>query len=105
VIAGAPAARPGVVVSAAGLGRVEAVELLVPVGFDLNALGGPTSFASSRGRPLCTPRRAPETSNWRTLLALGADVTVRDRRFDATPRDWTDHFGRTELVELLGPAE
>jgi hypothetical protein len=38
------------------------------------------------------------------LLAAGADPTARDGVFDATPLDWARHFGRLELVDLLGGA-
>ncbi len=36
------------------------------------------------------------------LLASGADPTIRDTRFDATPSGWARHGGHTELIEVLG---
>lgn len=39
----------------------------------------------------------------RHLLQLGADPTLRDHRFGATPLGWAEHFGRRELVGLLEP--
>jgi GNAT superfamily N-acetyltransferase len=38
------------------------------------------------------------------LLAAGADPTVRDGAFDATPLDWAHHLRRPELIELLDGA-
>ena len=35
------------------------------------------------------------------LLRLGADPTLRDARFDATPLDWARHLGRTAVAEVL----
>jgi hypothetical protein len=37
----------------------------------------------------------------RLLLDLGADPTVTDHRFQATPEGWAEHFGHTALAELL----
>jgi ankyrin repeat protein len=43
------------------------------------------------------------------LLEHGADATLRDRAFDATPAGWAEHGGFMELAELLrsreGPAD
>ena len=35
------------------------------------------------------------------LLWLGADATLRDRRFSATPRGWAEHFGHADVAALL----
>lgn len=35
------------------------------------------------------------------LLAHGADRSIRDRRFDATPAGWAEHAGHHELAERL----
>lgn len=101
----APAARaayPGLVVWATVVGGAPAVRRLVAHGFDVNA----------RGRS-----DAPRFDEWETalhhaagqgdlalirvLLELGADPTVRDARFGATPADWARHFGRAEAEALL----
>ncbi|MEH3131034.1 MAG: ankyrin repeat domain-containing protein [Mycolicibacterium neoaurum] len=37
----------------------------------------------------------------RRLLDAGADPTLRDTRFDATPGEWADHAYETEAAELL----
>src|SRR5918999_1355977 len=39
----------------------------------------------------------------RVLLDAGADPTVRDAIYDATPADWAEHFGRDEARDLLRP--
>jgi ankyrin repeat protein len=36
-----------------------------------------------------------------TLLAAGADPTLRDERFDATPSDWAAHAGHHALADDL----
>lgn len=37
----------------------------------------------------------------RLLIAAGADLTIRDAEYDATPADWADHFGRPEIIALF----
>ena len=37
----------------------------------------------------------------RMALARGADTTIRDTEFNATPADWAKHFERPELATLL----
>jgi hypothetical protein len=39
----------------------------------------------------------------RSLLRLGADPGIRDKRFDSTPLDWARYFGQEQLVALLEP--
>lgn len=39
----------------------------------------------------------------RQLLAAGADPTLRDTRFDATPQGWAEHAYQDEAAELLNP--
>ena len=98
------AAHPSLVLRAAVLDRVEAVRLLVRLGFDVNARGRqdlpieqgwetPLHHAAGEGRLELA----------QALLDLGADPGVRDQRFDATPLGWAQFFGRSELVSLLEP--
>ena len=35
------------------------------------------------------------------LLSLGADPSLRDARFGATPLDWARHLGPSAVVDLL----
>jgi ankyrin repeat protein len=96
--------RPSLVLRAAVDGGPDAVRLAVDLGFDVNA----------KGR-----QDAPIEQEWETalhhaawegnrplaelLLALGADPTVEDHRFDGTPLGWARHGGRTAVIDLLEP--
>jgi ankyrin repeat protein len=98
------AARPALVSWAAACGDAAAVELLVDLGFDVNAKG-------RTDMPVDQPwqtalHKAAEDGNLelaRTLLRLGADPGIRDARFDSTPLGWARHFGREALIDLLEP--
>ncbi len=62
----------------------------------------PTCRSSRSGRPRCTPRCRTTTGSWSICcLASGADPTIRDTRFDATPLGWARHGGHAELIEVL----
>jgi Ankyrin repeats (many copies) len=97
-------ARPGLVPWAASTGRPRAVEILVEVGFDVNAKGR-TDVPGNQ--PWQTAlHKAAEDGNVelaRTLLRLGADPDILDRRFDSTPLGWARYFEREELIDLLEP--
>ena len=98
------AARPALVTWAAACGKPAAVELLVELGFDVNAKGR-TDIPSDQ--PWQTAlHKAAEDGNIelaRTLLRLGADPGIRDERFDSTPLGWARYFGQQDLIELLEP--
>ena len=89
---------------AAACGKPAAAELLVTLGFDVNAKGR-TDVPSDQ--PWQTAlHKAAEDGNLdlaRTLLRLGADPGIRDTRFDSTPLGWARHFGQQEIIELLEP--
>ena len=70
---------------AAELGRVDAIRLLVELGFDVNARQRTTALheAALRGNmPLIA-----------LLVELGADPTIVDTEFNSTPNGWADHGG------------
>jgi ankyrin repeat protein len=96
--------RPALVVWAAACGRADAAELLVSLGFDVNAKGR-TDVPSDQ--PWQTAlHKAAEDGNLelaRTLLRLGADPDVRDHRFNSSPLGWARYFHRETLIELLEP--
>ena len=102
VLAQARRLRPGLVVWAASRHRSAAVSLLVELGFDVNAFGR---------------RDAPVEQPWETalhaaafdgsvdlvelLLGLGADPSLRDARFGATPLGWAQHLGQSAAAAVL----
>lgn len=98
------ATRPALVTWAAACGGSAAVELLVELGFDVNARGR-TDVPSDQ--PWQTAlHKAAEDGNLelaRTLLRLGADPNIRDARFGSTPLGWARHMGQPELITLLEP--
>jgi ankyrin repeat protein len=98
------AARPALITWAAACGSPAAVEILAELGFDVNAKGR-TDVPSDQ--PWQTAlHKAAEDGNVelaRTLLRLGADPDIRDKRFDSTPLGWARHFGQQAIIELLEP--
>ena len=96
--------RPSLVAWAASNGSVEGVELLVELGFDLDARGR-TDVPSDQPwqTALHAAVEAGDEPMVRALLRLGADPNLHDERFDATPLGWAQHFGHDDLVALLEP--
>jgi Ankyrin repeats (many copies) len=80
------AARPGLVVWAAATGSRGAIELLVELGFDVNAMGradGPSDQPWQTALHKAADDGDLELA--RTLLRLGADPDLKDARFGGTP--------------------
>ena len=98
------AARPALVAWAAVRGDLAAVELLVELGFDVNAKGR-TDMPSDQPWQTALHKAAGDGNLElaRTLLRLGADPDIRDARFDSTPLGWARHSGQQQLVDLLEP--
>ncbi len=96
--------RTGLMAWAAVQGGSGAVELLVDLGFDVNALGR-TDVPSNQPwhTALHGAVEAGSAELAQTLLRLGADPNIRDQRFDDTPLGWARHFGHQPLIELLEP--
>jgi ankyrin repeat protein len=90
---------------AATLKRPEVLRILVDLRWDINALGRTDRPNSKHAwhTALHHAADAGDVDLARTLLELGADPAVRDRRFDGTPLDWARHANRPELVLLLEP--
>jgi hypothetical protein len=104
VVAEAQDARPGLVVWAAANGRRDAVDLLVALGFDVNALGrGDAPVEEPWETALHRAAGDGDVALVELLLALGADRSIRDARFDATPLQWAGYFGQGSVVTVLEP--
>ncbi|MEV6609159.1 ankyrin repeat domain-containing protein [Kutzneria sp. NPDC051319] len=102
VVPEAIAARPGLIVWAAANGRLDAVRRLVSLGFDVNALGrGDTPIEQPWQTALHQAAGDGNLPMAELLLSLGADPSIRDARFDATPLDWAHHQGHPTLATLL----
>ncbi|HEX5405679.1 MAG TPA: ankyrin repeat domain-containing protein [Pseudonocardiaceae bacterium] len=102
VATAARTARPGLIVWAAGQGRIGSVNLLVEAGFDVNAYG--RADTPVEGNWLTALHAAAEHGDLamaERLLALGADPGLRDKHHDDTPLDRARHFGHRPLVDLL----
>lgn len=80
-------------IRAAEHGWVAALELLAELGFDLDvmATGTPLHQAAFHGR----------LDAVRQLVALGADPTLRDPIYGATPLGWAEHAKQQEVAAYL----
>lgn len=97
-------ARPALVTWAAACDRPAAVELLVELGFEVNAKGR-TDMPSDQPWQTALHKAAGDGNLdlARVLLRLGADPDIRDARFGSTPLGWARHFGHDSMAELLEP--
>jgi len=89
------ARRPDQLIRAAEKDSVAAVELLIELGFDVNA--------RSRTAPLHEAAMHGNVEIIRLLLDHGADPNVRDGEFGALPAGWAKHHGMTDAEALLAP--
>lgn len=81
------------VARATELGRPDSIRLLVDLGFDINARHRTTALheAALRG----------DLSTVTLLVNLGADPTIIDTEFEATPSGWANHGGHADVVAYL----
>ncbi|GAA3016911.1 ankyrin repeat domain-containing protein [Streptosporangium longisporum] len=93
-LAGRLLRRPDLVIKAAEYGRVPAVRLACALGFDVNT--------RLRSTALHKAARAGDLPMVRALLEHGADRSLRDSDYDATPSEWARFAGQAEVVEFLG---
>jgi ankyrin repeat protein len=101
-VPGAVAARPGLVAWAANLGRRDAVRRAVELGWDVDRrarIDVPSDQEWETG--LHAAAGNGDTAMVELLLGLGADPGVTDCRFEATPAQWAEHFGHSELAARL----
>ena len=104
VIARVRRKRTGLVTWAAAQGAPGAVELLAETGFDVNALGRsdiPSNQPWHTALHVAAEQGDLELAG--KLLELGADPSIRDKRYRSTPLGWARHFGQPEVAELLAP--
>ena len=85
--------RPDQLVRAAGEDSYEAVALLIELGFDVNA--------RPRTAPLHEAAMRGSVRVIELLLEHGADPSLRDTGYDATPAGWAEHHGQREARQLL----
>ena len=90
-----PARRPGALRIAGEHHGRAAIELLLGLGYGIDAAGADGRTALHEA----ALRGDDELCAW--LLARGADLTVRDRDFGATPAGWAAHAGHRELAARL----
>ncbi len=96
--------HPSLVLRAAVADRLDGVRLLVGRGFDVDGFG-------RQDLPLEQPWETAlhhaagegKLELARLLLELGADPSVRDRRFGATPLGWAQEFDHDAVIALLAP--
>ena len=89
---------PGLIVRAASGGRADVVRLLLEHGAGVNDTDG-------RATALHEAALRGDSELVELLLSRGADVSLHDRTFDATPAGWAEHAGFVELAELLRTRE
>jgi hypothetical protein len=80
-------------IRAAETGRPEAVRLLAVLGFDVNAVRRITALHQAAW--------AGDLDMVRLLLELGADPTLLDQSFNATPLGWARHNQQHEVAAYL----
>ncbi|MEV1171556.1 DinB family protein [Nonomuraea sp. NPDC049784] len=89
------AEHPALLVEAAALQRWAAVQVLVELGFDVNARSAsgrvPAHYAAGTGH----------VDTLRMLVGHGADLTVTDSMYQATPLGWAQWFGQEEAAGYL----
>jgi hypothetical protein len=89
----AVARRPQLIIRAAELGRIDALRLLVELGFDVNHV-----------RRLTALHQAAFDGNLdlvKLLVELGADPTIQDRSYNSTALGWAEHNNQHAVIDYL----
>ena len=94
------AEHPDVMTRAAETGRLDAVQLLIDLGIDVNDPERTQRITALHDAAASGRRDIVEL-----LLRAGADPNARDREFDATPSAWARHQGHTEIAAYLAALE
>ena len=77
--------------------RQESVRFMVELGFDVNA--------RKRTAPLHLAAAGGHLEMVKLLIELGADPSIRDEEFNATPLGWAEYGERKEVAEFLKSIE
>ncbi|SEH00911.1 Ankyrin repeat-containing protein [Nonomuraea solani] len=85
--------RRDLLIKAAEYGHVPAVRLACALGFDVNARLPSTALHKAA--------RAGDLAMVRVLVELGADRSLREFDYDATPLEWAQFAGQAEVAEFL----
>jgi ankyrin repeat protein len=100
----ARAQRPGLIVWAAARRAWHAIPVLAGLGFDVNARARTdVPMEQEWETALHEAALAGEVAVARMLIGLGADPSIRDARFNATPLGWAEHFRQTAMADFLRP--
>jgi hypothetical protein len=92
------------VVWAAVQGSAAAVRLAVELGWDVSARARTDTPGDDEWETaLHHAAGNGDVAMTELLLELGADPTVRDHRFHATPLGWAEHFDQPATAALLPP--
>ena len=94
--------RPDQLVRAAARGSPAAVALLIELGFDVNATDRESPLHVTALHEAAMRGSMPII---RLLVAHGADPTIRDSGYEATPAGWAEHFGKSEAQAFLSAHE
>jgi uncharacterized protein len=79
-------------------GRIEAAQLLLEKGAEINAIPGGFDYA---GTGLHYAALNGHRAMIEFLLAHGADRQIKDTKVGATPAGWAEHGGHKELFDLI----
>ncbi|MTD16835.1 hypothetical protein GIS00_23150 [Nakamurella sp. YIM 132087] len=105
VVTGLRRTHPSLVLRAAVNDRPDVVTALVGLGWDVNAYGRQDAPIEEKWETALHHAAGEGKADLaRHLLALGADPTLTDRRFSATPAGWAAHLGHPDLAAALEQA-
>jgi ankyrin repeat protein len=97
LVAKAIARRPHQISVAAHKDRIEAVVLMADLGFDVNAV----DRYPHQQTPLHGAAFNGDLALVEFLIGRGADPTIKDCSFHATPLGWAAHNNQPHVVEYL----
>ena len=89
--------QPGPLLSAAELGNAPAADLLLSLGARVDGL------AHDGISPLHRAVQSGVLAMVRQLVEAGADVDLRERRWNGTPMSWAVVLGKPEVADYLAP--